>query len=421
MSSTAPPPTAAESRVNPTTVDAAITALLKYKVAAQSSTEKLQLLPADDYIYLNLTLKKIPSNSRINPFKIPLSHPILDPTSQLCLIIDDRPKTLTTPSDQIKKLIKSQNIPISKVIKISKLKTDYKPFESKRKLCDSYDLFLVDKRVVHLLPKLLGKEFYKKKKLPLGVDLSKKNLKSQVERALGSALLYLRTGTCCVMKVGKVAMEKDEVVENVVDAIKGAVERVPKKWDGVRSLHLKFCDSIALPLYQAIPDVKLKIEGLKESGKGDETSKASDSEGEVKELSRTKDGKSGKKNKKGRIHEVRYMDVVDAMENDEDEDDKDESKKTEDEDLSIDETVGKKRSKSRAVKEVVLGELDGEKRAKKSAKSEKSGGKPKKNELAGAEESSGKKGKRKTELAKKQSEKVTKVKDTKPKKRVSAK
>ncbi|KAK6134962.1 hypothetical protein DH2020_031299 [Rehmannia glutinosa] len=342
------------SRVTKATIDSAISAMLKYK-AAHSATEKLQLLPEDDYIYLNLTLKKIPSNPRTNPFRIPLSHPILDPTSQLCLIIDDRPKSPTPPSDQMKKLIKSQNIPISKVIKISKLKANYKPFEAKKKAL-----------VVHLLPKLIGKEFFKKKKLPLGVDLGKKNLKLQVEKALGSALFYLRSGTCCVMKVGKVAMEKDEIVENVFDAINGAVERVPKKWDGVRSLHLKFSDSVALPLYQAMPDVKLKIEGLKEIEKRSELAKNSDNEGEAKEMSGKKDDRIGKKKKKGRIHEVHYMDVGEDIENSDDdefvgqkgmegnmmeESDVDEGKKIEDEDLSINGNVGKKRNKAKGLKE----------------------------------------------------------------------
>lgn len=329
------------------------------------------------------------------------------------------------------------------MIKISKLKANYKPFEAKRKLCDSYDLFLVDKGLVHLLPKLIGKQFFKKKKLPLGVDLHKNNLKLQVERALGSALLYLRTGTCCVMKVGKVAMEKDEVVENVIDAIKGAVERVPKKWDGLRSLHLKFYDSVALPIYQAMPDVKLKIEGLKEVEKGAELAKISDSEGEVKETSGRKDGKSGKK-KKGRIHEVRYMDVGEDMESDDDdemrsedndeilgqkmegnlmeesdddEEDKDESEKIEVEDLSNNETVGKKKNKGRALKEGIVGTLNGQKRVKKTAKSGKSGDeKAKKDELSG-----GKKGKKKSELGQRQRERIAKVKDAKHKNRVSAK
>lgn len=50
---------------------------------------------------------------------------------------------------------------ITKVIGISKLKAKYKQFEARRKLRDSYDLFVVDDRVVQMMPQLLGKTFFK--------------------------------------------------------------------------------------------------------------------------------------------------------------------------------------------------------------------------------------------------------------------
>ena len=45
---------------------------------------------------------------------------------------------------------------VAKVIGVSKLKGKYEPFEAKRQLCNSYDLFLADDRVVPSLPKLIG-------------------------------------------------------------------------------------------------------------------------------------------------------------------------------------------------------------------------------------------------------------------------
>ncbi|KAI3761849.1 hypothetical protein L1987_52271 [Smallanthus sonchifolius] len=249
-----------------TAATAAVDALLKWKTK-QTDSNTLQLLPQDDFIYLILTLKKIPqkgSGVRTNPNKIPLPHPIVSPdSSELCLIIDDRPNS-NLSSESAKKKIKSDGISVTKVIKLSKLRTDYKPFESKRKLCDSYDMFFADKRIIPLLPKLLGKQFFKKKKLPLGVDLSHKNWKEQIERGCSSGLLFVRTGTCCVIRVAKISMERDEIVENVRAAIDGVVGFVPKKLAGVRSLHLKFSDSVALPLFQSLPDIKLKIEGVRE-------------------------------------------------------------------------------------------------------------------------------------------------------------
>ncbi|KAJ6672105.1 RIBOSOMAL PROTEIN L7AE FAMILY MEMBER [Salix viminalis] len=296
-----PPP----SGFSPEFVDKAVKALLKWR-SSKLNTQKPQLLEHDEFVYLILALKKIPHKgvSRINAHKIPLPYPLTNPLTEapeLCLIIDDRPKSGLN-KDAAKKKIQNDNIPISKIIKISKLKTDYRPFEAKRKLCDSYDMFFADKRVVPLLPKMLGKQFFKKKKIPMTVDLKHSNWKEQIDKACGSALLFLRTGTCSVIKVGRVSMSREEISKNVMAAINGIAEIVPRKWGGIRSFHLKLLDSLALPVYQAVPDLKLKIDG---GAKEQE-------EVEEEEENKVKEGEVGKK--KGRIHEVRYMDNNDDNE-----------------------------------------------------------------------------------------------------------
>lgn len=42
------------------------------------------------------------------------------------------------------------------VVGLSKLRTKYESHEAKRQLCNSFDLFLADERVLPSLPKLLG-------------------------------------------------------------------------------------------------------------------------------------------------------------------------------------------------------------------------------------------------------------------------
>lgn len=39
----------------------------------------------------------------------------------------------------------------------------------------------------------------------------------------------------------------------------GAVAHIPKKWTGVQGLFLKTSDSVALPIYQTLPDAQQKI------------------------------------------------------------------------------------------------------------------------------------------------------------------
>ncbi|PHU10860.1 hypothetical protein BC332_22720 [Capsicum chinense] len=378
-----PPPSAASAaatKVSRSTVEKAVNALLRWK-DSKSKIQKPQLLPQDDFIYLNLTLKKIPPKPRTNAYRIPFPHPLHDASAELCLIIDDRPNSKLT-SEAAKKIVKAQNIPVTKVIRLSKLKTNYKPFEAKRKLCDSYDLFLVDRRIVHLLPKLLGKQFFKKKKLPLPLDLMHKNWKEQVERACASGLFYLRTGTCCMMRVGKGSMESEQIVDNVVEAIKGVVQVVPKKWGGVRSLHLRLSDSLALPLYQTLPDIKLKIQGFKEKETEDRVEEVTDGLVEVKESSEKAEEGSGKKKRKnkGRIHEVNYMDFdagIDELGSDDDDVGNDvenvgnNEEENSDEDVEESEDVEvEKVKKGKAKKGSILSESNGEKMAKKLKRTE---------------------------------------------------
>ncbi|CAL1400028.1 unnamed protein product [Linum trigynum] len=299
----APPPT--ETGASSGTVQRAIAALQAWR-ATKLKTQKAQLLEQDEFMYVVISLKKIPEKGvgRVKPYKVSLPHRLTNPedgSSELCLIIDDRHKSGLT-KESAKKKIDNDGIPISKIIKLSKLKTDYRPFEAKRKLCDSYDLFLADRRVLPLLPKMLGKEFFRKKKIPVPIDLKHKGWKEQIENACGSALVFVKTGTCSVVKAAKLSMEKDEIVENVMATINGAVEKiVPKKWGGVRSIHLKLLDSLALPVYEAVPELKLKIEGQKV-----EVEEETEKELERENL---EEGKTGKKKKKGRISEIRYMDT----------------------------------------------------------------------------------------------------------------
>ncbi|KAK1360503.1 hypothetical protein POM88_044977 [Heracleum sosnowskyi] len=166
------------------------------------------------------------------------------------------------------------------------------------------------------------------------------------------------TGTCCVVKIGRVLMKEEKIVENVVEGINGVVGFVLKMWEGVRSLHLRLLDSMALSLYHSVPDVVVKIDGVKEVG---ESVREVESELEVKK----KDGKSGKKKKWG-IREVKYMDGisvggdelgsgVDVGEN-------------ESEDKNDGELVGKKRKKGGLEKERVIDEEGLEELGKKTKK-----------------------------------------------------
>ncbi|XP_010247514.1 PREDICTED: ribosomal L1 domain-containing protein 1-like [Nelumbo nucifera] len=364
-------PSAPSSRVSSETVGKAVDALLKW-INAKKKQQNAQLFEEDDFVYLILTLKKIPEQGRTNPYKISLPHPLHDTSEEeICLIIDDRPKSRLT-FDAATKKVEADNIPVNLVLRLSQLRSDYRNFEKKRQLCNSFDIFFADKRIIPLLPRLLGKQFFKRKKIPVPVDLTHKNWKEQIEFASGSALLYLRTGTCCVLKVARISMGRDGIVENVVAAINGVGEIVPKKWANVRSFHLKLLESLALPLYQTVPQMGMKIEGIKKKEEASKEELGSGVESGEKGNVEKKEKKLEKKkvSKKGRIHEVRYMDDDFDEFLDDDKLDNDEEA-NEDSKSETAELTGKKRKKGEIKKEGVLNELNGEKQPSKLEKVKK--------------------------------------------------
>lgn len=160
-----------------------------------------------------------------------------------------------------KKVREEQVAGISKVVGLSKLKTKYESYEAKRQLCNSYDLFLADERVLPSLPKLIGKSFFKKKKQPVPVRLVGKNWGLQVSKACNATYMYLTGGSSLSVRAAKASQAEEECVANVMAVLAGAVNRVPKKWAGISALYLKTGESVALPIYQAVPVEALRIEG----------------------------------------------------------------------------------------------------------------------------------------------------------------
>lgn len=168
-----------------------------------------------------------------------------DEMLNVCLITKD-------PHREYKEKVTGLGIKsISKVIGVSKLRTDYKPFEVRRQLCNSFDVFLADERVLPLLPKLLGKTFFDKKKLPIPVDLSVKSeaLKAELTRAIEATSLNLSSGPCTSVKIGVSSQSSADLKENISSVLTKVVATVPGGWKNIRTIHLKTATSLSLPLY----------------------------------------------------------------------------------------------------------------------------------------------------------------------------
>lgn len=247
-----------ESKLVSTQVNKATKALLKH-IHSQAPKKTKQNLLASDVdkpendlpIWLSMTTKKfIIDKKRLKPARIPLAHPFVSPDATVCLFVKD-------PQRVYKDMVEQAGLSsvVTRVVGVSKLKEKHKSFEAKRALRDSHDMFMADDRVVSLLPGLLGKTFYAGKKNPLPIEVPKNpekldNLKIEVNKALRATHLHLSPGTCTMIKVGLAGQTPEQIAENIEIVANRVIDQfVPQKWKGLRSLHIKTAESVALPIW----------------------------------------------------------------------------------------------------------------------------------------------------------------------------
>lgn len=119
-----------------------------------------------------------------------------------------------------------------------------------------------------MLPKILGKTFFEKKKyqhhfsiififsrIPIPVNLTKKkDLKQELKDAVECTPLHLGSGACISIKIGLANQSSKDLMANVKSILEQAVDKIPGKWGNIRSVHMKTGESISLPIY--MPDLK---------------------------------------------------------------------------------------------------------------------------------------------------------------------
>ncbi|RKP25341.1 ribosomal protein L1/ribosomal biogenesis protein, partial [Syncephalis pseudoplumigaleata] len=204
-----------------------------------------QLIEDETSIWLVVALKRMPEKGRVKPIRIPVKHTIAKEDARVCLFTRDS-------QQKYKDLLKEKEVQrVEKVIGLSKLRSKYKQYEAKRLLCSSYDLFLADAAIIPLLPRVLGKKFFEKKKLPIPVNMDKTNLKAEIMRACHSTYMSLSAGTCLSIRVGHSNMPAAQVADNIVHAVPAVVDHIPRKWKNILTLSIKTSESVSLPFYNA--------------------------------------------------------------------------------------------------------------------------------------------------------------------------
>ncbi|XP_062859220.1 ribosomal L1 domain-containing protein 1 [Trichomycterus rosablanca] len=242
-------PSAADEQVplDHSQVKKAVQALLAY---LKSTSSQKQLLNESQQIGLLFTQWKIPKQEQT--IRIPLPHAIRNESVDYCLFTRDEPNMTADQTERFyKKLLTQIGVNhIPEVISFKTLKTEYKTFESKRRLLGNFEIFLADARIRRRLPSHVGKHFYERKKAPLSVDLTSKHLARDLERLVqGTTLNITKKGSCCMARVAHSDMTADEIVENIVTAVKTISSKLRMTAKSIKTIHLKSQTSVALPIY----------------------------------------------------------------------------------------------------------------------------------------------------------------------------
>ncbi|XP_043263629.1 ribosomal L1 domain-containing protein CG13096-like isoform X2 [Colletes gigas] len=113
------------------------------------------------------------------------------------------------------------------------------------------------------LSHLLGKEFYKRRKLPTSIRILSKDLKHEIEYALRKTSMQLHSyGDTHIVQIGHTSMTEEEISDNVLAACKHLSKNYPGGWANVRSVSIKTARSLALPIYVTLKNknsVKIPI------------------------------------------------------------------------------------------------------------------------------------------------------------------
>uniref|UniRef100_A0A8W8KHC7 Ribosomal L1 domain-containing protein 1 n=1 Tax=Magallana gigas TaxID=29159 RepID=A0A8W8KHC7_MAGGI len=220
------------------------------------SNAKSDILQEREKIHLQVSMKKIP-NLPEQIIKVNLPHGLYTADTDVCLFVKDldkKSREFEVSEEHFSDMLVEKGVNcVRKVIPLKALKLEYKPFEAKRNLSNEFDLFLADSRIIRLLPSLLGKSFYGRKRNPIQVDLEAKDLKEEISKAVNNTRCILKNrGSSCLVTVGYSDMTRDQIVENVLKTVEQLSLKFPGGSNNIRSLHIKTTSSASIPFFVSL-------------------------------------------------------------------------------------------------------------------------------------------------------------------------
>ncbi|XP_055687950.1 ribosomal L1 domain-containing protein CG13096-like [Lutzomyia longipalpis] len=220
------------------------------------SKERKSIFDAGFKYSLQIVLLKIPQGSG-SLKKMFLPHSLIDETDEVCLVVKDlergAKKDFSLTKDHFEEILKFSGVTrINRVIPLNDLRINYGSFEAKLKLCQSFDVFLVDSRIYNHTIKLFGKHFLKRKRLPLPVEMDCGDINQAIIKALRYTIYRQNnTGNVIAIDVGNHWMSAENITENISNVISQLKGDGLNGWQNIRSIYVKTTQDypLSIPIY----------------------------------------------------------------------------------------------------------------------------------------------------------------------------
>ncbi|XP_077980252.1 ribosomal L1 domain-containing protein 1-like [Glandiceps talaboti] len=231
-----------------------------YKQHELQQAKRKSLLGDSQKVFLQLALWKVPvqKNER---HRISIPHAIHSKRTDVCLITKDERNMDRDQSGRFyENLLAEKGVKnITHVMSLQKLRKEYRPYQIRRDLVRMYDIFLADARIFRLLDTCTGKEFHRKNKYPIAVNLTKTDLAGEINKAVNSTYFTLiGRGSSSTFVVASTDMSENQVADNVMAAVEGMMTYIPMGWHNIKCLYIKTERSLAIPVYATL-ECKLPI------------------------------------------------------------------------------------------------------------------------------------------------------------------
>jgi ribosome biogenesis protein UTP30 len=243
---------ASAPKLDDETVQQACAALLAHHAARDRSDDDEEAVPGDeedeeDVVSVVVVLKRAPKRATFKPRAVPLAHPLYKAgEDDVCFLVKD-------PQRLVKEHLADRGVTsITKVMGVEKLAKRYGTHEGRRELAQLYDLFLVDDRVMRMMPRLLGTTFIRAKRMPLPIRMER-DIPTAISKALSSTTFSPSTGTTCTVRVAKTTFTTAQIVDNVKSAVTAIAGFFPSRMAAFQALYIKTTSSPALPVFISLP------------------------------------------------------------------------------------------------------------------------------------------------------------------------